>query len=506
MTEVAVDSGKILEAHASSTASEIASKVTKEKGFGETKDFRIALLGNVDSGKSTLCGVLSRGLLDDGRGMARSFVLRHQHELKRGQTSSVAMELLGFSNEKQVIPSCIQNATTHAKAKASHNKEFYEIASTAEHRCTLVDLCGHEKYLKTTIYGLTGMAPNCAMVIVGANHGIQRMTREHLGLCCALRVPFYVVVTKIDMCPENIFKETQMKVKRVLRKAGRKAYYVRELSHVNQGVSCIQAGNQFAPIFEVSSVTGQGLDMLRRFIKELTIRYSKTPSIKLAQGIDNEEEKANDADSEFKGSEYYLDDVYLVQGVGVVLGGAVRKGRFMVNDRLLVGPDRSGFYRLVLLKSIHRQCVPSQSVYEGQHGTFAVKSLGKNKEQLKRNQFRKGMVVVREKDMKLLKSNTVREFQAEIKVLHHSTTINPGYSPVVHLGVVRQAAVILSIKDKNGNECTARTGSEVIVRFRFVHAAEFLSLGRNLIFREGRAKGCGKITELYPSGQQLFQT
>lgn len=29
--------------------------------FGETKDFRIALLGNVDSGKSTLCGVLSRG-------------------------------------------------------------------------------------------------------------------------------------------------------------------------------------------------------------------------------------------------------------------------------------------------------------------------------------------------------------------------------------------------------------------------------------------------------------
>lgn len=72
------------------------------------------------------------------------------------------------------------------------------------------------------------MSPNCAMVIVGANHGVQRMTREHLGLCCALRVPFFVVVTKIDMCPKNVFEDTQNKIKRVLRRAARKTYYVRE--------------------------------------------------------------------------------------------------------------------------------------------------------------------------------------------------------------------------------------------------------------------------------------
>ena len=180
-------------------------------------------------------------MLDDGRGKARSFVLRHQHEQNKGQTSSVSMELLGFTKgtvntrtmyrnnhlidsvDKQVIPASIST-----KTKASHNKEFYEIASSSEHRCTLVDLCGHERYLKTTIYGLTGMAPDCAMVIVGANHGVQRMTREHLGLCCALRVPFFVVVTKIDMCPKNVFEETQMKIKRVIRRAGRKTYYVRE--------------------------------------------------------------------------------------------------------------------------------------------------------------------------------------------------------------------------------------------------------------------------------------
>jgi len=35
---------------------------------------RVAVIGNVDSGKSTLVGVLTRGLLDDGRGLARSKV------------------------------------------------------------------------------------------------------------------------------------------------------------------------------------------------------------------------------------------------------------------------------------------------------------------------------------------------------------------------------------------------------------------------------------------------
>lgn len=31
------------------------------------------------------------------------------------------------------------------------------------------DLCGHEKYLKTTIFGLTGLQPDYCMVLVGAN-------------------------------------------------------------------------------------------------------------------------------------------------------------------------------------------------------------------------------------------------------------------------------------------------------------------------------------------------
>lgn len=41
---------------------------------------RIALVGNVDSGKSTLVGVLTKGLLDDGRGSSREKVFNYPHE------------------------------------------------------------------------------------------------------------------------------------------------------------------------------------------------------------------------------------------------------------------------------------------------------------------------------------------------------------------------------------------------------------------------------------------
>ena len=46
----------------------------------EENDVRIAVIGNVDSGKSTLVGVLTKGIMDDGRGSARMKVFNFSHE------------------------------------------------------------------------------------------------------------------------------------------------------------------------------------------------------------------------------------------------------------------------------------------------------------------------------------------------------------------------------------------------------------------------------------------
>ena len=54
-------------------------------------------------------------------------------------------------------------------------------------------------------------------VVIGANMGLQKMTREHIGLCLFLKIPFFVIVTKIDMAPQNKYEETMNEIKKILK-------------------------------------------------------------------------------------------------------------------------------------------------------------------------------------------------------------------------------------------------------------------------------------------------
>jgi len=51
---------------------------------------------------------------------------------------------------------------------------------------TLVDLAGHERYFKTTAYGLTGHLPDFACLLVGANAapGQVALIAEHVQQRC----------------------------------------------------------------------------------------------------------------------------------------------------------------------------------------------------------------------------------------------------------------------------------------------------------------------------------
>jgi len=110
--------------------------------------------------------------------------------------------------------------------------------------------------------------------------------------------------------------------------------------------------------------------------------------------------------------------------------------------------------------------------------------------------LRKGMVIVG----KSANPIACREFEAEILVLYHQTTIQKHYEAVVHCGTAQQCARILSI-DKD----VIRTGDKAKVRFRFMSRPEFLVIGNRLIFREGRAKGIGRISNIFPASETEAQ-
>ena len=159
----------------------------------------------------------------------------------------------------------------------------------------LVDLCGHEKYLKTTLFGLTGLMPDLCLLVVGSNMGVQLMTREHISIACALNIPLFVAVTKVDICPENILKTTRTALAKVLRSHGKMPFPVKDMAAVQTAAETISS-DRITPVFTLSSVTGQGtiraslltwkishlsflagVDLLRAFVSKVrrsSVRYS----------------------------------------------------------------------------------------------------------------------------------------------------------------------------------------------------------------------------------------
>jgi GTPase len=377
------------------------------------------VVGNVDAGKSTLLGVLTHGELDNGRGLARQRLFRHKHEAESGRTSSVGNDILGFDSSGNVV-----NRPEHG------NLDWVRVCEKSSKVITFIDLAGHEKYLKTTVFGMTGHAPDFGMLMVGANAGVVGMTKEHLGLALALSVPVFVVVTKIDMCPPNVLQETLKLLVRILKSPGCRKFPVLVKSKDDVIVSATKfVSERLCPIFQVSNVSGENLDLLKMFLNLLSSRQPNT-----------DEEPA----------EFQIDDTYLVPGVGTVVSGTNLKGTIKLNDLLLLGPDPLGHFMQIAVKSIHRKRMPVTEVRSGQTASFALKKI-------KRSQIRKGMVMVSPK----VNPVACWEFNADIMVLHHPTTISVRYQAMVHCGPIRQTASIINMDA----ECL-RTGDKSNVHFK----------------------------------------
>lgn len=221
---------------------------------------RIAVVGNVDAGKSSMLGVLVKGDLDDGRGRARVNLFRHKHEIETGRTSSVGMEIMGFDTHGQVITS----------DTPGRKLSWEEIGRRSAKVITFTDLAGHERYLRTTVFGLLSSSPNYCLLMVAANNGLIGMSKEHLGIALALNVPVMVVITKIDICPPQILEQTITQITKILKSPGARKIPI----FINNRDECINTATQFVsqritPIFQISNVTGKNLDLVRTFLNIL---------------------------------------------------------------------------------------------------------------------------------------------------------------------------------------------------------------------------------------------
>jgi GTPase len=171
---------------------------------------------------------------------------------------------MGFDNGEVVLPE---------RANDSKNKTWSHVASNSKKIVTFLDLCGHEKYLKTTMFGLVGLMPDYCMVIVGANMGVSRMTREHIGITLALKIPLFIVITKIDIAPKNVYEETLNTLQRIMKhpNVNKTPIFVSENDKVKDLADNLSS-NVVAPIFAISNVSGAGLPILKEFLSHMGSR------------------------------------------------------------------------------------------------------------------------------------------------------------------------------------------------------------------------------------------
>lgn len=441
-------------------------------GFSISGNKRFLLSDNSVVHNSSTIGVIISNELDDGNGSARLKVAKHNHEITSGKTSDISTRII----------------------------------TNGERDITLVDLCGHEKYLKTTTFGLTGYFPDYGFVIVAANRGILKMTKEHLGILFYMKIPIVIIVTRIDIAPKEIYENTISNIRRVGKIFNKKIVFINNNFDLNaspdiikhkenegyemlkENIKKMQFTDDIIPVICISNKTGYFVPVLKKCLYDFEPR-------KLWNDYNNDLKTAGI---------FYIESVYNPPGIGLVLSGIVKGQSIKQGDVIYMGPYNNDFVP-IRIRSIHNNNRElTNELQDHQRGCIAIASVDK-KIDINRGSINKGMIAI--SDLKLLKSPSrkmTKTFKAEVEILHHSASIRLNYSPVIHMGPIRQTAKITNIMmpddkvpEKNeDNQIILKTKDKAIIDFEFIVRPEFLEKETIFFFREGTTRGVGKIVDI----------
>jgi len=465
-------------------------------------EIRVVIVGAHDAGKSTLLGYLSYGIKDNGRGRARLNLLRHRHEIESGRTSSISHEIVGYDSSGKLVNFSTTNIST-----------WEQICESSSKIVTFLDTCGHPKYLKTTIAGMTGHAPDYACLAVAANAGgLSEMTREHLAIAVMLGVPVFVVLTKIDIATPEQLRLSLGSLVALLKAPGncKVPLIVKNEDDLMVSVSHFAQGGPQIPIFLVSSVTGANMHLLERFFNLLPKPVKNYDQL-LEEPV-----------------EFQIEEVYSVPDVGVVVGGVLCSGRINVSSSLELrtfhlGPDVEGKFTRAAVTSIHRHRMPTKYLHCGQAATLALELIDPDW------RIAKSMVLL---EAPVAESYT--EFIADIIVLYHPSGIRVGASGMIHCGSIRQYARVIQVihtkdtksespspslphattmsrsmsspvQSSSKENLLITTSQQGTVVFRFFHKPEYLRIGAQVLFIDSGMKCVGKITKLDISSDGLVR-
>ena len=159
----------------------------------------------------------------------------------------------------------------------------------------IVDVPGHEKFVKNMVAGATGI--DIVVMVIAADEGVMPQTREHMEICTLLGIQHgLIVMTKTDMVDEEWLELA-----------------LEDIREFSQGTFL-----EDAPIMPVSSVTGDGIPELISAINEIAGSIPQRPPSSLFR--------------------LPIDRVFTMKGFGTVITGTLVSGKISVGETIMVYP------------------------------------------------------------------------------------------------------------------------------------------------------------------------
>src|SRR5438067_5618179 len=194
-------------------------------------------------------------------------------------------------------------------------------------RLGIVDVPGHERFVKNMLAGATGI--DLALLVVAADDSVMPQTREHLEILKLLGLRVGVIaLTKCDLVDATTREVVALEVRELVRDS-----FLAD-----------------APIVPTAATTGEGIPELRAALLEACHK---------AQGL----QPLGFDSAWFRLS---IDRSFVVQGHGTVVTGSVTSGSVRVGDELewLPGGER------VRVRALHNHDRPVEEVHRGQRAAI----------------------------------------------------------------------------------------------------------------------------------------
>lgn len=203
------------------------------------------------------------------------------------------------------------------------------------HRAGIVDVPGHEKFVKNMLAGAGGM--DLAMLVVAADEGVMPQTVEHLDILSILGIAGgVVVITKTDLVEPDFLELVVDDVKKLV-----KGTFLEN-----------------SPIVPVSASAGTGIEQLKMTLQSLCISLPERKD----SGV-------------FR---MPIDRIFSLKGFGTIVTGTIWEGSIKKDQELVLYPENEP----VRIRNLQVHSCDRQKAYAGERA--AVNLPGKKKEEMKR--------------------------------------------------------------------------------------------------------------------------